>query len=119
MRPSLALLVLAALPGTALARSASCQSVAHCDGATCEPWNSVLKVATRPDGTATFVWDDGPQVEGVVLEDGATLMVSSTTAIGTGSLLVLGESGQATFSTATDFGDDLIAGHYTLTCEAT
>ena len=118
MRGSLLLMALAALPGAVLARSASCRSVAYCDGATCQPWNGVLKVTARPDGTATFAWDDAPQIEGLVLQDAPTLMVASTTADSTGSLLVVGGSGEATFSTATDFGDTLIAGFYPLPCEA-
>lgn len=118
MRAAL-LVILAAWPGTTLARSVSCQSLAYCDGATCQAWGSVLKAATRPDGTATYAWDDAPQIEGTILQDNATLMIASTTEDGTGSLLVVGESGQATFTTATDFGDYLVAGYYTLTCEAT
>ncbi len=82
------------------------------------PQASVLAVEARADGTATYRWDDAPVIEGTILQDGPTLMISETTDTGTGSFLVIGENGQASFMTATDFGEYLISGFYTLQCGA-
>ena len=116
MRIALAGIILAVASVPAAAQTLSCTSQSYCDGATCRPSQEELAVSVGAGGDATLQWLNLPRFSARVLDDGPTLVVAEVADNGTASLLVVGESGQATFSTTTDFGRYVLSAFYTLTC---
>jgi hypothetical protein len=106
-----------AVPSIANAQDWTCQSTQYCEaGATaCQP-SSITLVIKQSGAEITLAWDGRQAFQGQVLRTEEPVVIASLATDTSPFMLVVGESGQASFSTATDFGDYLIAGIYTLTC---
>jgi hypothetical protein len=106
-----------AAPSIANAQDWTCQSTQYCEaGATaCQP-SSIPLMIKQSGAEVTLAWEGRQAFQGQVVRTEAPVVIASLATDTSPFMLVVGESGQASFSTATDFGDYLIAGIYTLTC---
>ncbi len=115
---SLALVPWCAAP--AAAQGLVCTSSSYCEAGAMACTSSVFPLTvTREGDRATLRWDDGQPFAGEVRRDSDPLVIAALPFDGSPFMLVVGDRGDGAFSTATDFGDYMIAGFYTLTCSRT
>jgi hypothetical protein len=117
MKPLILTVAILALPAVAVAQTITCQSIKTCDGhLNCSPFESVLEITVAPDGAATLMWDGVHPFQGTTVQADDPLVVIPQFPATSAFMFVMGQSGDATYSTTSAFVDYVIPGFYTLKC---